>query len=86
MAGHGDPWSAISRERLQIMLALHDGLDFKQTAQIFNISYDQLKNELAALIESSLVLEKNNKYYPTVFIANQSEAIKVIELSKTYRQ
>jgi len=82
MAGSGDPWSALTKKRLQIMIAMHHGLNITQLAEVFNTSENQMIDEIKPLIESSLVKVENNNYFPDVLIADQNEAEKVYLFTK----
>lgn len=82
MAGSGDPWSALTKKRLQIMIALHHGLNITQLAEVFNTSENQMKDEINPLIKSSLVKVENNNYFPDVLIADKNEAEKVYLYTK----
>ncbi len=83
MAGSGDPWSALTRPRRPILLAMHDGLNLDRLAEVFNMSVEQMISEIKPLQESTLVKVVNNRYTPDFFIANISETKKVYSHSKS---
>lgn len=83
MAGSGDPWSALTRLRRCVLLALHDGLTVGRLSEVFNISVEQIISELHPLIESSLVKAVNSQYTPDFFISNRSETKQVYSHSKS---
>jgi hypothetical protein len=82
LAGSGDPWTALTRTRLQMMLAMHDGLDIEQLAAVFELSEQQVRDELNPLIESSLVHVQGDTFVPSVFVADFDEADRVHRSSK----
>ena len=83
MAGSGDPWSALTKSRRPILMAMHDGLNIKQLAKVFSMSEEQMINEINHLKESSLVKVYNNNYAPDFFISDSNETKKVYSHSKT---
>jgi hypothetical protein len=82
MAGSGDPWSALTRERRYILRALHDGLSLESLADAINMSVEQIVSEIKPMQEASLVEEKNISYVPTFFIAGLSDTEKAYAHSK----
>lgn len=82
MAGRGDPWSALTKERLAILMAMHDGLEIKDLADVFGMSTQQVLTQIKPLCDSHLVKEQNGRYRPDFFIANLSETKKVYKHSK----
>ncbi len=82
MAGSGDPWSALTRERRYILRALHDGLSLQSLADEFNMSVDQIVSEIKPMLEASLIEEKNKVYTPAFFIADLRDTEKVYARSK----
>jgi hypothetical protein len=82
LAGSGDPWTALTKTRLQMMLAMHDGLDSEQLAEIFELSEQQLEDEVNPLIESNLVHVRDEGYVPSVFVAGFEEAERVHRSSR----
>ena len=83
MAGSGDPWSAITKLRRQILLALHDGLNMEKLTKVFGLSFEKIVAELKPLQESNLVKVVHNRYSPDFFISDRSETKKVYSHSKT---
>lgn len=83
MAGSGDPWSALTRPKRPMLLAMHDGLNIERIAEVFDMSVDQMISEIKPLQESSLVKRVDNSYKPCFFVANLSETEKVYSHSKT---
>lgn len=86
MAGSGDPWSAFTKPRRTIMLALHDGLNIEDLSKEFNLSERQINNELNELKKSSLIRQLNNNFVPDIFIADLTETKIVYSHSKTTGQ
>lgn len=83
MAGSGDPWSALTKPRRPILLAMHDGLNIERLAEVFDMSVEQMISEIKPLLESNLVKAVDNKVMPNFFVANLSETKKVYSHSKT---
>lgn len=82
LAGGGDPWSYLTVARKNILRALHDGFSLEEIQDIFNISLDDLMDEIMPLVESSLVQEVRNDFIPTFLIVNFEETNIVFEYSK----
>ena len=81
LAGSGDPWGALTRSRLRMMLALHDGQGLEQLAAEFEMTEDELQKELDPLVEVSLVRRDEGVHRPAVFIANREEVERVYSFS-----
>ena len=84
MAGSGNPWEALTKERRYILRALHDGLSLEMLAEVFSMSDEEILAEIKPMQEASLVKEENGRYVPAFFIcASISETEKVYSHSKS---
>lgn len=82
MAGSGNPWSALTKARRPILLAMHYDLDIKRLADVFNMTEKEMISEIKPLQESNLVKVVDNSYKPNFFIADLSETEKIYLHSK----
>lgn len=82
LAGSGDPWSYLTKIRKNILRALHDRLSTEEIASTYNLSLDDLMNEIEPLIESTLVQKIRNNFAPTFLITNHEETKIVFNHSK----
>jgi len=55
LAGSSDPWGVLTKDRLRIMLALHDGLTIPNLAREFKKSEKQILEEIEQLKSVSFV-------------------------------
>jgi hypothetical protein len=83
MAGYGDPGESFSGKRNGITMALHNGFSIEDIAVAFNMTEQQIKDEINPLIEINLIINKGEKYIPDFFVANQDEAERILLFSKT---
>jgi hypothetical protein len=79
LAGSGDPWKALTRVRLGLLRALHDGRTLSDLASAAGRPSDLLCRELDPLIEVHLLHKQGERYTPTFFIADAAETRKVVE-------
>lgn len=79
MAGGGDPWSALTKRRLSILMGLHQQRSLKEIADTLNLTHNDLMNELTPLEESHLIRKANNTFHPDIFIADAEETERIFE-------
>lgn len=77
LAGSGDPWSALTRRRLQMLRALQDDLSLEQLAETFGLSVQEVVAELEPLQQASLIRRRGDRYAATFLIANGDETTRV---------
>lgn len=79
MAGRGNPWSALTTLRKQLMRGLYDQLTFSELAEAFELSVADIKSELAPLVSTQLVKEVDESYQPAFFIANSAQTQRITD-------
>ena len=73
LAGSGDPWSSLTKLRVQIMKELLDGTDLSELASELDLTLEKLKVEIQPLQDASLVWESNGKLKPSFLICDFDE-------------
>ncbi len=82
MAGSGDPWSALTKDKRGLVLAMHDGNTLQQLSELFNKTEDQIKADIEPLLGHNLVKLEEGIYKPDFFISGIDETEKVLLHSK----
>ncbi|MFW9770185.1 MAG: hypothetical protein ACFFF9_07025 [Candidatus Thorarchaeota archaeon] len=79
LAGCGDPWSSLTKFRVQLMKGLSDGAGPKTLAKVLDISYDSVMAELRPLRDVSLVIESDGELRPSFLMTDESETVLVYD-------
>jgi len=77
MAGNGDPYAVLTTLRLRLLHAMREGASVDELAGSFDLDADQVRAELAPLIDFSLVVEESGVLRPTVLIVSEEETLRV---------
>jgi hypothetical protein len=79
LAGSGDPWSSLTKLRVQLLKGLSDGADPRSLANSLSMSYDEVMTELQPLREVGLVWESKSQLRPSFLITDETETHLVYE-------